>query len=65
MEPFLPRHGADCFGQRGPFAGYGGIPGHYEGDDFEAACCFFSLICYIIGPIWSIGFHINNYTPTT
>ncbi|MBJ8194031.1 ABC transporter ATP-binding protein, partial [Bacillus cereus] len=24
---------------------------------------FFSLIWYIIGPIWSIGFHINNYTP--
>lgn len=23
---------------------------------------FFSLIWYIIGPIWSIGFHINNYT---
>ncbi|MFB5675631.1 ABC transporter ATP-binding protein [Paenibacillus terreus] len=23
---------------------------------------FFSLIWYIIGPMWSIGFHINNYT---
>lgn len=23
---------------------------------------FFSLIWYIIGPIWGLGFHINNYT---
>lgn len=23
---------------------------------------FFSLIWYIIGPMWGIGFHINNYT---
>lgn len=23
---------------------------------------FFSLIWYIIGPMWNIGFHINNYT---
>ncbi|MFC7682107.1 ABC transporter ATP-binding protein [Paenibacillus sp. GCM10028914] len=23
---------------------------------------FFSLMWYIIGPMWSIGFHINNYT---
>jgi ATP-binding cassette subfamily B multidrug efflux pump len=23
---------------------------------------FFSLIWYIIGPLWGIGFHINNYT---
>lgn len=23
---------------------------------------FFSLIWYIIGPIWALGFHINNYT---
>ncbi|ANE47908.1 multidrug ABC transporter ATP-binding protein [Paenibacillus swuensis] len=23
---------------------------------------FFSLIWYIIGPMWQIGFHINNYT---
>lgn len=23
---------------------------------------FFSLIWYIIGPVWGLGFHINNYT---
>src|SRR5690606_18515782 len=23
---------------------------------------FFSLIWYIIGPMWGLGFHINNYT---
>lgn len=23
---------------------------------------FFSLIWYIIGPLWGVGFHINNYT---
>ena len=23
---------------------------------------FFSMVWYIIGPMWGLGFHINNYT---
>ena len=29
----------------------------------ELVACF-SLIWYIIGPMWGLGFHINNFTQT-
>ncbi|WP_379160746.1 ABC transporter ATP-binding protein [Paenibacillus sp. sgz5001063] len=35
------------------------IKGHMSLGELVA---FFSLIWYIIGPVWGLGFHINNYT---
>lgn len=35
------------------------INGSFSPGNFVA---FFSLIWYIIGPMWGLGFHINNYT---
>ncbi|AWB44938.1 multidrug ABC transporter ATP-binding protein [Paenibacillus sp. CAA11] len=35
------------------------IKGHMSLGELVA---FFSLVWYIIGPMWSLGFHINNYT---
>lgn len=35
------------------------INGGFSPGNFVA---FFSLIWYIIGPMWGLGFHINNYT---
>lgn len=39
--------------------GYRAIQGHITTGEFGA---FFSLIWFIIGPMWSLGYHINNYS---
>lgn len=40
----------------------GGILVIQEQLSLGSLVAFFSLIWYIIGPMWGIGFHINNYT---
>lgn len=39
--------------------GYRAIQGHITTGEFGA---FFGLIWFIIGPMWSLGYHINNYS---
>lgn len=42
--------------------GVGGTLVIHEKITLGELVAFFSLIWYIIGPVWGLGFHINNYT---
>ncbi|MFF2910125.1 ABC transporter ATP-binding protein [Paenibacillus sp. NPDC057934] len=42
--------------------GVGGTLVIHEKMSLGELVAFFSLIWYIIGPVWGLGFHINNYT---
>ena len=42
--------------------GYGGVQVIEKNLTLGELVAFFSMIWYIIGPMWGIGYHINNYT---